>query len=105
MPSRKSNNNGFSSFPRAITEPKGVYSAGSPGTVTKHSGAPSAVGAVGGFVVLSLLNSVVLYLVVRVLRNAGIVSWNLSVVEILTLAMLWVSWRSIDRLTDIAGRS
>lgn len=101
MPTRKTPGSNFGTFPRSINDP---ISVSSPGRVVRHSGAPTMWGAIGGFVVLSLLNSVVLYLVVRVLRNAGIVSWNLSVVEILTLAMLWVSWRSIDRLTDIAGR-
>lgn len=99
MPSRKpTSGNAFSNFPRAITDPK---SAGAPtrGKVQKHSGAPAGTQAFVGFLFIVLVNSVVLWVGARILRSAEIVSWSLSVVEVVSLAILWVVWRAIDRAT------
>ena len=99
MPSRKpTSRNAFSSFPRAITDPK---STGAPtrGNVQKHSGAPVGTQAFVGFLFVVTVNSVVLWVGARILRSAEVVSWSLSVVEVVSLAILWVVWRAIDRAT------
>lgn len=100
MPSRKTNSgNPFGSgFPRAITDPK-IPGAPTRGKVQKHSGAPGGAQALVGFLFIVVVNSAVLWTGARILRSAEVVSWSLSLLEVVSLAILWVVWRAIDRAT------
>lgn len=95
MPSRKVPNSN-PAFPRAIRDPLSSEAPKRP----RSSGAPTGGGAFLGFVFVVLVNFAVLWLAVEILRSAGVVSWKLSPVETLSLAVLWIVWRAVDRLTS-----
>jgi hypothetical protein len=102
MPTRKPHNSkGLGqSFPRVLPDP--ISSGASKrGTVTKHSGAPTGIGAFIGFLFIVGVNSVILWLAVRILHSAEVVEWHLSVAEVVSLAILWVVWRSLDRAMHV----
>ena len=113
--SRKSHiySDGSGSFPRSLRNldraPAGSARSGAYETKKEMGGdvmdkKPNmGIRAFAGFVTLVVLNAVVLWLVVRVLRSSGAFSWSVGAWDAVSLSALWTVWRSLD--SYIFGRA
>lgn len=94
----KSTNKSSGSFPRAFRD--SPISGGAP-TPNKRQRQGNAF---IGFVLLVALHTVLLWLAVRTLESAEIVTWRLSVLDSLILATLYVVWQSLSLMVWSSAR-